>query len=418
MLVPAVRPEKEQVTGMILIMLERDQPRYRWIPRGADLNRAGIDSKKLENYMLIFEQSIFGRVQKPNVIVHAKKKTNHSSNADLNHKPYGLLIPVTTTVCGCVDVGATGDCGEWQCFTDTEWVDVDGGSGGPSGGGGSGGGGDGGSGGGSAAPDNPNHPEDPDCGGKGIRNSPIPSIKAPTEDDPYPNDPPMAQPCEGDEEEEPINEEISGTFVGEIIVDKTITRNDLTNCVYTKLNQSNIFKNLIAKFEGGSSTFDLKFELAETEKNDFGVLGGVLPNLVVKIDASWVTIRNDLEVASTFLHESMHAEMRRYLHTQEQNGSTIPGFPGSFTEDWNNYVKEKTGGVGAAEHKAMAENFIGYIANALAEFDNNQLDRKHYEAIAWDGLLGTKAWKNADQTKIGISRNVDAIDNRPNQCSR
>src|SRR5699024_11437200 len=82
------------------------------------------------------------------------------------------------------------------------------------------------------APDNPNHPEDPDCGGKGIRNSPIPSIKAPTEDDPYPNDPPMAQPCEGDEEEEPINEEISGTFVGEIIVDKTITRNDLTNCVY------------------------------------------------------------------------------------------------------------------------------------------------------------------------------------------
>src|SRR5699024_12760825 len=95
----------------------------------------------------------------------------------------------------------------------------------------------------------------------------------------------------------------------------------------------------ISKFEGGSSTFDLKFELAETEKNDFGVLGGVLPNLVVKIDASWVTIRNDLEVASTFLHESMHAEMRRYLHTQDQNGSTIHGFPGSINEDLNNYVK-------------------------------------------------------------------------------
>src|SRR5699024_5507420 len=160
-----------------------------------------------------------------------------------------------------------GNCGEWECFSDTHWV----------GGGGAGGGGlgnnggsseDGGSG-GSSDSDNQNHPEDPDCGAQGILNSSIPSIKAPTEDDPNPNDPPMAQPCEGDEEEEPVDEEISATFVGEIIVDKTITRNDLTNCVYTKLNQSNIFKNLIAKFEGGSSTFDLNFELAETEKNDF-----------------------------------------------------------------------------------------------------------------------------------------------------
>src|SRR5699024_1775733 len=193
--------------------------------------------RKLENYMLIFEQSIFGRVQKPNVIVHVKERTNNSSNADLNGKLHGMFTPVTTWVCGCVAVGATGNSGEWECFSDTHWV----------GGGGAGGGGlgnnggsseDGGSG-GSSDSDNQNHPEDPDCGAQGILNSSIPSIKAPTEDDPNPNAPPTAQPCKGEEE----NEETVGndaSFIGEIIVDKTVTRNDLTDCVYGKLDQSNM----------------------------------------------------------------------------------------------------------------------------------------------------------------------------------
>jgi|AntRauTorcE11898_2_1112593.scaffolds.fasta_scaffold41484_2 hypothetical protein len=60
--------------------------------------------------------------------------------------------------------------------------------------------------------------------------------------------------------------------------------------------------------------------------------------------------------------------MRRYLRSKQNNGSTIPGFPGSFTEDWNNYVKEKNRGLGAAEHEAMAEKFLGFIADGLQKW--------------------------------------------------
>src|SRR5699024_6309619 len=104
-----------------------------------------------------------------------------------------------------------GNCGEWECFSDTHWV----------GGGGAGGGGlgnnggsseDGGSG-GSSDSDNQNHPEDPDCGAQGILNSSIPSIKAPTEDDPHPNAPPTAQPCKEDEDNDSPAEELEARII-------------------------------------------------------------------------------------------------------------------------------------------------------------------------------------------------------------
>lgn len=220
------------------------------------------------------------------------------------------------------------------------------------------------------------------------------------------------------------NGELNATFLGDVIVDKTITRNDLTRCVYNKLNQSDIFTHLIAKFEGGKSNFDLKFELVEIPDNPFGNLkGGENNSFIAQIDASWVTIRNGLEVASTFLHEAMHAEMRRFLYDKQDEGSTIPGFPGSFTEDWNNYVAEKfekdKKNIGYVEHQIMAEYFIGFIADGLQEYDNSQLSRSHYEAIAWDGLVDTKAWEdNPDKSHISQYRHDEKIDNRPQQCSR
>src|SRR5699024_9773815 len=144
--------------------------------------------------------SIFGRVQKPNVIVHVKERTQNTSNVDLNGKLHGVLTPVTTWVCGCVDVGANGNCGEWECFSDTYWVD--GGGAGAGGLGNSGGSSEDGGSGSSSDSDNSDHPDNSDCGAQGILNSSIPSIKAPTEDDPNPNAPPTAQPCKEEEENE------------------------------------------------------------------------------------------------------------------------------------------------------------------------------------------------------------------------
>jgi len=72
-----------------------------------------------------------------------------------------------------------------------------------------------------------------------------------------------------------------------------------------------------------------------------------------------------------------------------------------------------------AEQQTMAEYYIGFIADGLKEYDNSQLSRAHYEAIAWDGLIETKAWEdNPNKGEISQYRYDDKIDNRPQQCSR
>src|SRR5699024_138632 len=204
----------------------------------------------------------------------------------------------------------------------------------------------------------------------------------------------------------------------EIIVDETITNNNLTDCIYSKLSSENIFKNLIANFEGETTNFDIRYELSETEGNAYGELEEAENDFVVQIDVSWLTSgRNDLEVAGTFIHETIHAEMRRYLREQEQKGSTLPGFPGSFTDDWENYVNEKFGGnASSAEHEAMAQKYISLIADALQEYDNSQLGYSIYKAIVWDGLIGTTAWDNPDQAQIRENRYDNSIDNRTIKC--
>jgi hypothetical protein len=213
----------------------------------------------------------------------------------------------------------------------------------------------------------------------------------------------------------------SGSYSGSVIADQSIKNNEKTDCVYNQLNNSKIFKELIANFEGGSSTFDLVFELTEIPGNPLGNLKGENPNdFVAQIDVSQMLARSDLGVASTFLHEAMHAEMRRYLYNKQENGSSIEGFPGTFTEDWNNYVKEKYGkeNVGQAEHEVMGEYFVGFIANALEEFDNSQLSHTYYVAVAWDGLRGTKAWESYEnKDEMTDKRNDGKINDRPSQCS-
>ena len=59
----------------------------------------------------------------------------------------------------------------------------------------------------------------------------------------------------------------------------------------------------------------------------------------------------------------------------------------------------KTGGVGAAKHEDMAGYFTGFLADALEEFVNNQLDRAYYEAVAWGGLTGTKYFDGLSQSR-------------------
>lgn len=150
MLVPVIHPQKKQVSGIVYIGMVNSLSAYHWIPRDSEtIGTENSDKKLLENYMLIFEQAIFGKVQKPDVRVRIDKKPNTSSVSKFSTISY--MQPITIKYnCGQTSFGEDNWTG-WQCETKTVWVNIEGsGSGGSGGdGGSSGGGGFGGSGSGS-----------------------------------------------------------------------------------------------------------------------------------------------------------------------------------------------------------------------------------------------------------------------------
>lgn len=203
-------------------------------------------------------------------------------------------------------------------------------------------------------------------------------------------------------------------------------KNTKAECVYNKLNQnSTSFRDVINEFAGEYTTFDLKLFVGDLG-DDYGTLNSSLGDNTFEmiIDQSGLS-RTPLEIAGTFLHEGIHAEMRRFLYGAT-NTSTLPGFPGDFSSDWDNYILEKYGDlqdpVTAAEHQAMAEKYVGIIVDALQEFDNYQLEPESYEALAYVGLIDTETWGNLEQDKrdeIGANyQNLeDILGNRSKQCN-
>src|SRR5699024_8277769 len=117
------------------------------------------------------------------------------------------------------------------------------------------------------------------------------------------------------------------------------------DCIYSKLSQTKTLKNLIVNFKGDDSKFDLVIKV-----DNIDGLGALLssPNsntFIMKFDQVNILQRKSILTAVTFMHEAIHAEMRRFLSEyQDVTGSTLPGFPGDFATDWSLYVDINFGG--------------------------------------------------------------------------
>lgn len=216
--------------------------------------------------------------------------------------------------------------------------------------------------------------------------------------------------CSDEEEEE-------DEFLGKIIIDPSVINNPKVKCVLDGLlNNGNTLSDIIVKFADESVDIDLNIEVGEVEDNDPGVLisSGSSNIFTLRIDKSRAGDRLPIQIATTFMHEAIHAEMRRFLYAVPDS-STLPGFPGSFAEDWEAYVRSHNG-KGIAEHKAMSEKYIDLIASGLQEFDNFSLTVDEYKALSWEGLIGTEAWSNEDQTQIGLDYQ-SAINSSGSSCN-
>jgi hypothetical protein len=204
--------------------------------------------------------------------------------------------------------------------------------------------------------------------------------------------------CSDEEEEE-------DEFFENIIIDPSVINNPKVKCVLDGLlNDGNTLSDTIVKFAGDSVDIDLKIEVGEVDNDDPGILiSSSLSNIfTLRIDNSRAQERLPIQIATTFMHEAIHAEMRRFLYGAK-GSSTLPGFPGSFAEDWVLYVNKQNGKdfndqVSIAEHNAMAHKYVGLIIEGLEGFDNNNLTYDQYYALALEGLFYTDVFTELNRS--------------------
>lgn len=198
-------------------------------------------------------------------------------------------------------------------------------------------------------------------------------------------------------------------FMGDIIIHESILNDQKVKCTLDKLlNNGNTLAETILKFADQSLNIDLVIELASLPVDINGQLvsSNISNTFRLQINSNSVTDRIPIQIATTIMHEAIHAEMRRYLYGAT-DVSTLSNFPGSFADDWNHYVNTRYGrDVGSAEHDAMANSYINTIANGLMQFDGNELSTSEYIALAWNGLTNTQAYINlslSQKNQLGLN---------------
>jgi len=58
------------------------------------------------------------------------------------------------------------------------------------------------------------------------------------------------------------------------------------------------------------------------------------------------------------------------------------------------------------QHQQMANHYINVIADALADFDNNQHSYQFYKDISWVGLQSTDGWNNLSSSEKARINNI------------
>jgi len=167
-----------------------------------------------------------------------------------------------------------------------------------------------------------------------------------------------------------------------------IRSNPKTNCIYTKLTQTNIMSRYLRQFDGDFPVSHLKFTFNPNLLDDIN-------GRTYKPDNYWINIALNpratatnptLIVAKTLVHEVIHAEIYRKLLSISQTNGAINetdllrmleagDFPGLF-DYYSRYTSNQ------AQHEMMAQHYIDAIAGALKEFDQNQHSDSFYSDMA------------------------------------
>ncbi|HSJ12272.1 MAG TPA: hypothetical protein VK916_06275 [Gillisia sp.] len=157
-------------------------------------------------------------------------------------------------------------------------------------------------------------------------------------------------------------------------------------CIYDKLLEinGNLFKETIGTFIDDPK-YNLIFKVGDCSNTNIACCDDrnleTTGNIFVVIED---INSNPIQLAQYILHESIHAELIRYVH-KYNSGVDVDDRPRLF-QLYKFYHDRYDNDAGEIDHIYMTEKFIIPMASALRQLDGNRLPIDYYKAFAWDGL--------------------------------
>ncbi|URM35223.1 hypothetical protein [Flavobacterium anhuiense] len=213
-----------------------------------------------------------------------------------------------------------------------------------------------------------------------------------------------------------------------IITDPSFSNNPCLVAVFTKLGGSPTFQTYLKKFDSKFSVANLKLSVSSTLANNVNAETTSPINYLINIEFNENNLKRPaLSIAKTFMHEMIHAEMYRKLLSvagQPQiqfNANQLNQLRNDYPGLYDYYMRYEFNilpgqNPSDAQHEAMAVHYRDIIVQTLKQFDNS-LANETYEALAWEGLKNTIAWKKLPVEKQNnISSIITNFNNQNSNC--
>jgi len=233
-------------------------------------------------------------------------------------------------------------------------------------------------------------------------------------------------------------------FPNFIIFDNDFLNNDCLNGVYDNLGGASTYNSYLTNFDGEFPVAHLKFATSTSLPENTNAVTSPPQNYVITITFNTDNLnRPSLDVARTFIHEMIHAEIFRKLLSELQHPSlqgltytALEQMSDDFPGIYDYYIRWKNNipvgiNITNVQHQMMAQHYRDIIEQTLREYDNNSQTDETYKALAWIGLMGegtfnsgtgltsnpTIAWANLTQDeRLNIINTYQTFKNNNPNC--
>jgi len=176
-------------------------------------------------------------------------------------------------------------------------------------------------------------------------------------------------------------------FEEELIFDSSFVQSR-AYCVYNfiKSVNGNLFRKTIRNFIDNKE-YRLKFVVEPISR--YAAIGYTDGNdidkglITIYLDEHHVSTARPLTLAGDILHEGIHAEIFRFVHSQDP---TVDPKDRARVHQLLERYKPYSEGVGLPHHVYMKEDYINPMAEALRQIDGNRFPADHYLHLAWEGI--------------------------------